>query len=87
MCLCVCVGKWCVCVSELCGSKFCESNLCVGKLCVSKLCVCVERLNRRKTSTLFLLWQCSPQGSGAGLQSSTYQSSLQCPEDITGDVQ
>ena len=26
-------------------------------------------------------------GSGAGLQSSTQQSSLQPPEDITGDIQ
>ena len=31
------------------------SKLCVGKWCVGKCCVCVEHLNRCKTSTVFLI--------------------------------
>ena len=42
-----CVGKWCVCACKLC---VCVSKLCESKLCASKLCVCVEHLNRCKTS-------------------------------------
>ena len=55
---CVCVCKLCVCklcVSKLCVVKLFVGKLCVGKCCVGKWCVCVEHLNRCKTSIVFLV--------------------------------
>ena len=49
------------------------------------VCVCTPWNHRDPVG--FFDFYFNSKGSGAGLQSSTEKSSLQCPEDITGDIQ